>query len=293
MKYYNYNHNILDGGKKLKVLVVFFSSTGNTRYGVELVKIGIESVQGSTCDIVEISSFSNRMIKEYDLIGFASPVFAFKPALNMLELIDNLPQKNNKPCFTFTTYAGQSSNTSWIFTKKLNSRGYTVIAHKGILSQGSWTTIRKPGKLEFENEPSVETQNSVIEFAKKLHSTFKEFKKGNITPLKPKFKLNIFHLISYLYNHTVLDRFFVTKVDEKKCARCGLCIRICPTGRMNFNRFPNPKGTCIGCYRCINLCPQDAIEGWFTKGKLRYKGLDSSVKVYSKKDEGERLQKYI
>lgn len=257
----------------MNTLIIVFSATGNTRYGAMLIKKGLEHTPGNTCDIIDIRDFIDGLTANYDLVGFASPVFAFKPALIMLEFIENMLCEKQKPCFTFVTHAGITGTSNWLLAKKLKNKGYIVINQKDMLAQGSWTTSRAPGKLEFENEPSPSTQEGIIEFGKSLNRAMKDYKNNSLKYIPPRFKPSIFHFISLFYNHFILDRFFVTRVDENKCIHCGFCIENCPEGRMNYDKFPNPKGRCIGCYKCINLCPKDAVDGWLTKGKLRYKGL--------------------
>jgi flavodoxin len=156
----------------VKVLIVYYSATGNTKYGTALIKHGLEQAGGNHCDCVEIKNFSPDMIQDYDLIGFACPVFAYKPPLNMLELIRSLPDGKQKPCFTFNSYAGELSNTFWIMKTELEKRHYKCIAQKAMLAQGAWTTGRSPGNINYADEPSAATQAEVIEFGQSLPGLF-------------------------------------------------------------------------------------------------------------------------
>jgi flavodoxin/Pyruvate/2-oxoacid:ferredoxin oxidoreductase delta subunit len=266
----------------MKTLLIYFSATGNTRYGAQLIKTGIEQNENAHCDLVEISRFSEEAIEKYDLIGFASPVFAYQPALNMLALIKHLPEGRQKPCFTFVSYAGDLSNVHWIFKTQLEKRGYQVLAQKEMLAQGSWTVTRVPGRLEYEDEPSEPTQAGVLQFGQSLPAILSRHQAQTLTLPQPEFHLNVTHLISRFYNPPVLDNLFKIQVDPTLCNRCGRCERDCPTGKMKLANFPNPTGQCIGCYRCVNLCPQDAVETWQTKGKLRYKGLGEPIRSINK-----------
>lgn len=55
-------------------------------------------------------------------------------------------------------------------------------------------------------------------------------------------------------------------VDQKKCARCGACVKICPVKALSMSgegdgtvaRDPN---LCMGCSACIQVCPAGA-QGW-------------------------------
>lgn len=261
----------------MKVLILYFSATGNTRLGVELIRAGIEKTPDNRCDCLDIKEYDETRLEGYDLIGFASPVFWFKPPLNMLALLERLPEGHGRPVFTFVSYAGDLSNVYWIYKDRLEKRGYAVIAQKEMLGQDSWTVARVPGHLRMENEPSMQTQASVLAFGQELQAHLAHFKAGAAVAA-PKFHWNAAtHAISCFYNDVTLRHLFITRVNAGACTRCGRCVRGCPTGKMQFESFPNPKGACIGCFRCINQCPENAIEGLFTRGKLRYRGPQQAV----------------
>jgi Fe-S-cluster-containing hydrogenase component 2 len=64
----------------------------------------------------------------------------------------------------------------------------------------------------------------------------------------------------------------VAKVDAQKCTGCNLCLRVCPTAAfVARNRLPSEPGrsrmivelneaACYNAQRCIELCPDDALE---------------------------------
>lgn len=264
----------------MKVLIVYFSASGNTQYGAELIQKGIDkSGNAHTCDLMRIQQFKTEQIDDYDLVGFASPVLAFKPALNVLELIEGLPQADNKPCFTFNTNGGGPLNADRIFYRKLSEKGFAVIAQKDMVCEDSWTTIRsdkRPGRSDW---PTKESQEAVVEFGKGLPHAYSRFIREGFRLPEPKMKYSPLHLVSYIYGHGLLKKRFVTDVDPEKCIQCGLCVKQCPTGRMHFDAFPKPRGKCVGCYGCINICPRGAIEGWVTKGRPRYRGISQNVKI--------------
>jgi ferredoxin len=49
-------------------------------------------------------------------------------------------------------------------------------------------------------------------------------------------------------------------IVNDRCAKCGICAKVCPannvvvTGRVNFS------DRCEGCLACVHLCPQNAIH---------------------------------
>ncbi len=42
------------------------------------------------------------------------------------------------------------------------------------------------------------------------------------------------------------------------CTRCGVCAAKCPTQAIDPETLEADKGKCIGCMRCISVCPADA-----------------------------------
>ena len=66
------------------------------------------------------------------------------------------------------------------------------------------------------------------------------------------------------------QRYLVSKPvqDEKACAACGQCVKICPAGCIALvrNKLKFDYERCIRCYCCQEVCEQDAIR--FKKGLL-------------------------
>ena len=62
-------------------------------------------------------------------------------------------------------------------------------------------------------------------------------------------------------------------VDEKKCTKCGLCVRICPAQIINFGDLGLPEmnarleGRCLQCGQCVLFCPACANELSFMKAE--------------------------
>jgi 2-oxoglutarate ferredoxin oxidoreductase subunit delta len=64
------------------------------------------------------------------------------------------------------------------------------------------------------------------------------------------------------------------KIDSERCKDCGLCVSVCPRGRIRSSDRINKKGyaaalfteteegqrTCTGCSLCAIVCPEVAIE---------------------------------
>jgi len=69
------------------------------------------------------------------------------------------------------------------------------------------------------------------------------------------------------------------------CTRCGLCVRVCPSGAavMEGEDYPSfDDGLCIGCAQCIGLCPEAALRiFWETdNGVFQEKLVETAAAVW-------------
>lgn len=55
-------------------------------------------------------------------------------------------------------------------------------------------------------------------------------------------------------------------VDEKKCIHCGMCVKDCIVGCLQFNADKIPgyidggEKICVGCQHCMAICPKGALS---------------------------------
>ena len=60
------------------------------------------------------------------------------------------------------------------------------------------------------------------------------------------------------------------EVDEDKCVDCGLCVSLCNTGALHFDkdyRRQYDKSKCVACLLCIDACPRGALTYLYKKPK--------------------------
>ncbi len=68
--------------------------------------------------------------------------------------------------------------------------------------------------------------------------------------------------------------------SNSKCTGCGICEKVCPSGRITMveeRPFWQPNVDCYFCYACLNFCPSEAIQIYskyymksYTEEKGRY-----------------------
>ncbi len=51
----------------------------------------------------------------------------------------------------------------------------------------------------------------------------------------------------------------IPTTDDKKCIKCGICVKECPANAITLNPLKIDKSKCIGCAKCIGECPTRAF----------------------------------
>ncbi len=82
-----------------------------------------------------------------------------------------------------------------------------------------------------------------------------------------------FHLIGLIAGPRMLRVGMLGKrVNADRCSRCGKCAELCPTGAIRMEDLPVFSRDCMGCFGCINNCPEEAISCPISWGRRLYRG---------------------
>ena len=118
-------------------------------------------------------------LKQYDLVGFGSGIYAGKHHELLLELADKLPQLTNKKAFIFSTsgipvvvaggerleeYARKCHMT---LREKLQSKGYLIVDEFSCAGFNTNSFLKRFGGLN-KSRPDAEDLKRAEEFASKL-----------------------------------------------------------------------------------------------------------------------------
>jgi flavodoxin len=128
----------------MKICVIYHSETGNTRHVAQHIASAIAESR-----LIEVSDRTHHLaltrflvqckdarsenkteiepsrlnVKEYDLLVFGSPVWAFKPTPVIHSIIDALEHCEKKRVVAFVTCGGRPGGSSEVFKKWIEARG--------------------------------------------------------------------------------------------------------------------------------------------------------------------------
>ena len=276
----------------MKVLLIYFSGTGNTERVTELYKAEFERV-GYETETVELphgtNSLKNVDASEYAFIGFGYPIHAFNALKIILQACKALPKLRKKlnarkNVFVYKT-SGEPVRMSDVSSLKmrgiLKRRGYDVtneyqyvmpyniiFRHTDGQAYRMWQTAQALAPVHV---------NEIIQGAPHLP---KRMFMGGVLAWILRAEHWGAHINGKLYR------------TNKNCVKCGKCVRLCPVCNIKIKKNGKIKfgGKCVMCMRCSMFCPKNAIElglfkGWKVNGAYSFAPPVDSEPQTSKHDK--------
>jgi NAD-dependent dihydropyrimidine dehydrogenase PreA subunit len=248
--------------------IYYISGTGNARLSSEWIaeealRRGLKTVVRKIDRLEDITMPSPE---EKPLIGFAFPTHGFNAAPIMLRFIAGFPRGLGKEVFLLNTRAGMK--LSRIFMMGITGlalvlpafmlwlKGYRCVGFRPVDMPSNWIPLH-PGIRNKVVESIIARCKPIVKgFANKILSGKRVY--------RGLYSLPVDLLISPISAGYYLGgRFFLAKtfIATSRCNNCGICIKECPTSSIIYVRErPYWKLTCESCMRCMNNCPQQAIE---------------------------------
>lgn len=260
-----------------KVAILFFTGTGNTSFVTNKIK---ESFSLDTIvDLYSIEKHPNASgipLEDYDIVGLGYPIYGSSLPKIVRDFIQTIPMMN-KEAFTFCTQLIFSGDGAAYGARLLKKRGFIVSYQEHFRMPNNLTDLglfssSKPLKYELLDKRITV---KALKFVSRIESKSR-YTKGS----------NPFSLILGLSQRVFFEKYEPSfqkklRIDEHKCTVCKLCTLTCPTGSLSVEDGKiKYSGNCTLCYRCLNLCPEQAIFLMTKKGvKSPYLGPTPDFKI--------------
>lgn len=254
--------------------LTYFSGTGNTRWVARRLGLGLRNA-GYEIDEVEIGRLipirSRRPAPAHDveLDVFLFPVFAFALPHLVRRFLKRLPRAPLKPAAVLAVvgdiyhgrpghrrllpgYAGGSLSEA---RKILERRGYVLFASASVGLPASFTQL-------VPAPPAAEREEIATKAAATIAGLARSFarKEGGHRPFAPANRLWVVpvRIAFRLFGRRLAGKLYVA---DASCAGCGHCAKRCPAGTIRIvGGRPRWGWQCEACQRCMNGCPQSAIQ---------------------------------
>ncbi len=243
-----------------KSLITYFSQGGTTARVAESIATGLR-VTGYHVDLINIKDEKPPDLSGYDLLSIGSPVYYYRPPFNVMDYVNGLPDLDGLPAFVFVlhgTYRGDAGNA---IRNTLARKGAAEVGYFHCRGADYALMYLKAGYLFSPDHPTAEELARAEAFGREVAARVagKDYVRAKDDPPSSMvYRLERF-LTSRWLARQIYSRLF--KVDEKRCAPCEICRKLCPTGNITEGEGGRPVWgrNCLLCLTCESKCPQDAI----------------------------------
>lgn len=250
-----------------KIVIIYFSATGNTKIVANEIINNFRS-RGFNTELIPIKNVEK--IKSIDLsdkiLGIGFPIYGCTYPHELFDkVIESISKQNKKiPTFLFSTLAGLGVGMPIIARKLKKKNIYTIIQQGFKCPSSGWGMFAPEGSLQNKMMHNFD-KNLFIKIEKFVEETVTQLEKFQQKPfIKLGFIIPMVHIfvnINEWFEKKFL--FYSLTIDKKKCTKCGLCVKKCPVG--NIIKKDDGKieivdrDSCLFCGRCISICPKGAI----------------------------------
>ncbi len=271
----------------MKVLLLYESCTGNTAYGVEVIR-RVLTGDGHACTVKRFRDATPAEVSGFDLYGFASPINSFAPLAPVWAFLKSLPDMGGAPAFIFTTGNGYAGVAHRLTARRLRKHGLVVLGHHLMKSADNWPFSRNLTRFMDRLHPMKGEVKRTIRWTKEMAGKAEEVLAGR--PVEtPAYRLWPTPTLPLALNAVYGGLKLATGkriLDPDACTLCGKCAEVCPAGAVSMAPGPLFSKACVGCWACFNACGANALRMGpkLARPSTQYRGISKAKgeKVLSK-----------
>lgn len=233
---------------------IYLSGTGNSRYALEVFLK--EYKMDSPVYAVWDKGIAEEINKHEEIV-FSYPVQYSDVPKILRDFIHNHSKLwQGKKIFVIATMAMFSGDGAGVLGRLLKKYGATIIG--GL-------HLQMPDSIADEKvlKRSYEKNSQLVENARnKIVKAVAGIRSGRY----PKDGLGVFpRLAGFIsqrlwFGHRTKKYSNKLKIDTDKCIGCSKCVKLCPTENIAMEgKKAKASDRCTVCYRCVNACPVQAI----------------------------------
>jgi len=242
----------------MKVLMLYFSATGNTRKIAKVIGDTFTTM-GTKVTQVDITAHKDHQktidLKPYDAVIFGAPIHSWRAPRVVREWMKTLDGRGKK-CSMFFTYGGFGVHPTHYSTRQiLENQNFIVVSSAEFLG---FHTFNLGGWKAMAGRPDASDFELAGEYSRLTYQRFAGEDPGILGELE-----KTRHTEAELDSIEPFRFKVVTQLptrDGKECCMCLVCEELCPSGAMSAEAGEADSFKCIACLACVANCPEDALR---------------------------------
>ncbi len=218
---------------------IYFSPTGGTKKVADILAQGLGGAQGmiDLCD----PAFKGADLEKEDVALIAIPAYAGRVPCTATDRLKKI-KGNGAKAVLLCVYGNRAyDDTLAEMTDLARQAGVQAVAAVAALAEHSVVHQLAAGRPDGQDKAALEKMAAQIN---------DKLERGDCTPVQ--------------VPGTVPDQPIgnaggkAALITTEDCVHCGLCERKCPAQAIDKQTKKADKSICIGCMRCVSVCPVGA-----------------------------------
>ena len=254
------------------------SGTGNTLRAAQWLaaQARARGLAAEVRDVETVRAAPKARPEHGDLLGVLMPTHAFTTPWPVLRFVLRAPFGHGAAAFALATRAGTKfgrvnlpgleGSALYLVALLLALKGWRVRGVLGLDMPSNWTACHPGFGPAAVADIIGKAQPKAERFFGALLDGRLRFGPGSFLALA----LGVL-LAPVSLGYLLMGRFYLARLffATERCNGCGLCARSCPFGVLRMRgQPPRPYWTwaCESCMRCMNFCPERAVEAGHSWG---------------------------
>ncbi len=232
-------------------MIFYFSATGNSKHTACRIAKSLGDRVIPVADCLKNEKF-NFIAQPNEKIGFVCPVYSLGLPVTVIDFIKNLNLKTgNNYVFTCVTFGSFSGGATKMLNKLLEEKNIYVNAAYSVRMPDTWTPVYDVSDKEKISKTNKKADKIIGRIIKHIE------KKSDAN--------YDFHRLPFchtFYKDYENMRRTASLSVNKNCIGCGKCADHCPVDAIEIKNGKPVwvKDKCAMCLGCLHRCPEFAIQ---------------------------------